>query len=109
MTDCWNVSDWHAVAQNRQRRRLRTHVIHSPDCSGAEACGGVYRCGRCRKLYGWCCGAWEGDERDDYCDDCAAAVTCRDCGHVLRRGGLPSAAGKCKNGCHLHGETRIVP
>ena len=102
MEICWNVEDWGSEVVRRQRRRLNTEVNHAPDCDGPVACGGTFRCPRCQKLYGWCCGAGEGDERDDYCDGCANAVTCAasdGCDGVLRYRGRPSSYGRCENGC----------
>jgi hypothetical protein len=52
-------------------------VKHQPGCPGfeeplgvSEPCGGVFLCSRCGKYFGWCCGAADGTEADDWCDDC---------------------------------------
>jgi hypothetical protein len=37
---------------------------------GAPACGGIFRCGRCRRWFGWC---WGGGD-DVLCDPCREVV-----------------------------------
>lgn len=44
---------------------------HARGCRkrGAPTCGGAFVCGTCKKLVGWCQGAW--DAYPDDCDGCA--------------------------------------
>ena len=105
-TDNWTDHEWHIERQRRQQRRLGTFVTHSPGCDGAEDCGGVYRCSRCRRLFGWCCGGGDGsgtDERDEMCDDCYVEVTCSECDGIKRKAGRPAKGGRCDNpNCITH-------
>jgi hypothetical protein len=51
-------------------------VKHQPGCPGFHPpvvcwpCGGVFVCARCGGYFGWCYGAADGTEADEWCDDC---------------------------------------
>ncbi len=42
------------------------------ECGPVPDCGGTFRCARCKKTVGWCCGA--SDNRPDVCDACWAEL-----------------------------------
>lgn len=51
------------VTTHPDRHRFPKH-----GCGDGE-CGGLFRCGTCRGMFGWCLGA--ADRHPDDCDDCA--------------------------------------
>jgi len=112
MTDCWTSKEWIIGRGSWFRRQVGDTVKHNPGCQGprvddednVDQCGGVYRCGRCGELCGWCRGGHEGDERNDYCDACSNAVSCPHCDLILRYKGIPNEFGYCENRCQEKGQ-----
>jgi len=70
----WTPEEWAEV--QRYLESPDRQVKHQPGCpgfepsEGVEPCGGVFQCGRCGRYFGWCYGASDGTEADEWCDDC---------------------------------------
>jgi hypothetical protein len=72
----WTTDEWLA-----HQPGPRPAVEHAADCKlhghnlrflVPTGCGGVYRCAKCGRYVGWCCGCVLGDGKDDLCDECWA-------------------------------------
>lgn len=66
----WTAEEW--LAELPFLAFPKPEVKHQPghDSCAHGTCGGVFLCGRCGKYVGWCCGATDGTEADEWCDDC---------------------------------------
>lgn len=66
----WSSEDW--IAELPFIEAPKPAVKHQPGHQSSlhETCGGVFRCARCEGYFGWCYGATDGTEADEWCDDC---------------------------------------
>jgi len=66
----WTAEEWKEELPFRKGPKPKVKHQRGHRSPFHEMCGGVFRCIKCGKYYGWCYGATDGTEADEWCDDC---------------------------------------